>query len=326
MGYLICDKCEGYYKLKPGESPEDFLRRCNCGGYLNYSLSLVLEKKDHTYKKKLTIIDPRIARLTLGVLIVLIPNYFYNYCLFFAFSGVPLVLGGFISSLFSEGNLKEGLLNGARVGLFSLILYFLAAFLLYITNLDKTFISFDRGVIVLSALLMVLLTSAGGLLGNITRRLLIRDETQKHVETTETTIINHKDPEEIKYKDGMVKLGYKQMSAINDGEKIFKDLLSGSISEEEAMNHLKDDKKVVDEVLAEIQGINPPDKYKEYHKLKIAAAKDISKTFDMMDGLVNPDPDKIYQTNDLVERSTAKVNQAISELHKTMQDDDVINN
>jgi hypothetical protein len=119
----------------------------------------------------------------------------------------------------------------------------------------------------------------------------------------------------------MVKLGYKQMSAINDGEKVFKGLLSKSISEEDAMIHLKDDKNIVDEVLAKIKEISPPDKYKEYHQLKIAAAKDISKTFDMMDGLVSPEPDKIRQTNELVERSTAKVNQAISELHKTMQEE-----
>ena len=34
-GYLICDKCNGYYKLQPDESPEDF-DRCQCGGKLKY--------------------------------------------------------------------------------------------------------------------------------------------------------------------------------------------------------------------------------------------------------------------------------------------------
>lgn len=34
-GYLVCDKCGGYYKLLPNESPEDF-EQCQCGGKLEY--------------------------------------------------------------------------------------------------------------------------------------------------------------------------------------------------------------------------------------------------------------------------------------------------
>lgn len=36
MGYLVCDECKGYYKLQPGESPDDFSDECECGGKLNY--------------------------------------------------------------------------------------------------------------------------------------------------------------------------------------------------------------------------------------------------------------------------------------------------
>lgn len=39
-GYLICDTCRGYYELQEGESPEDFLSKCDCGGKLIYSKSL----------------------------------------------------------------------------------------------------------------------------------------------------------------------------------------------------------------------------------------------------------------------------------------------
>ncbi|ADZ09383.1 hypothetical protein Metbo_1139 [Methanobacterium lacus] len=35
-GYLLCDKCGGYYELQPGESPDDF-EECECGGNLRYS-------------------------------------------------------------------------------------------------------------------------------------------------------------------------------------------------------------------------------------------------------------------------------------------------
>ena len=34
-GYLICDKCGGYYKLQANESQEDFDDNCECGGFLH---------------------------------------------------------------------------------------------------------------------------------------------------------------------------------------------------------------------------------------------------------------------------------------------------
>lgn len=36
-GYLICDKCGGYYELQPGEAPENFSDQCECGGKLKFS-------------------------------------------------------------------------------------------------------------------------------------------------------------------------------------------------------------------------------------------------------------------------------------------------
>ena len=38
-GYLICDKCNGYYELKEGESLEDF-ESCECGGTLKFTKTL----------------------------------------------------------------------------------------------------------------------------------------------------------------------------------------------------------------------------------------------------------------------------------------------
>jgi len=39
-GYIVCDKCGGYYQLQPGESPDDFSDTCECGGYLIYKNDL----------------------------------------------------------------------------------------------------------------------------------------------------------------------------------------------------------------------------------------------------------------------------------------------
>ncbi len=40
MGYLICDKCNGYYELQEGESESDFSDECECGGKVRYVESL----------------------------------------------------------------------------------------------------------------------------------------------------------------------------------------------------------------------------------------------------------------------------------------------
>lgn len=39
-GYLICNKCGGYYQLQLGESANDFGDKCACGGYLEYKKEL----------------------------------------------------------------------------------------------------------------------------------------------------------------------------------------------------------------------------------------------------------------------------------------------
>ncbi|MBP2045188.1 hypothetical protein [Methanobacterium aggregans] len=41
MCYLVCEKCGGYYKLQRGESPNDFTKKCECGGNLIYSKTMV---------------------------------------------------------------------------------------------------------------------------------------------------------------------------------------------------------------------------------------------------------------------------------------------
>ena len=52
MGYLICNQCKGYYKLQPGEKPEEFTDNCNCGGRLRYtqSIDVVTPPKDFSNK------------------------------------------------------------------------------------------------------------------------------------------------------------------------------------------------------------------------------------------------------------------------------------
>lgn len=59
LGYLVCDKCGGQYKLKEGENPDDFEEHCECGGKLEYfeSLSRMHTKKENRKTSKNTLVN-----------------------------------------------------------------------------------------------------------------------------------------------------------------------------------------------------------------------------------------------------------------------------
>lgn len=39
-GFLVCDKCNGYYKLQPGDKLENFDDTCECGGHLKFETNV----------------------------------------------------------------------------------------------------------------------------------------------------------------------------------------------------------------------------------------------------------------------------------------------
>ena len=53
MSYLVCDKCNKYYELQPGELPGDFDDKCDCGGNLKFTSNVkgLKEKTVQTNKK-----------------------------------------------------------------------------------------------------------------------------------------------------------------------------------------------------------------------------------------------------------------------------------
>ena len=50
MGYVICEKCGGYYELEEGESLNDF-KGCQCGGKLSYTEQVLQEPKKNDKPK-----------------------------------------------------------------------------------------------------------------------------------------------------------------------------------------------------------------------------------------------------------------------------------
>ena len=81
MGYLVCDKCKGYYKLKPGEFSTDFSNKCSCGGNLKFAYektgSDVNKKKKRKYTKKLINNKFYLVLILIAVLMVVFASAVY---------------------------------------------------------------------------------------------------------------------------------------------------------------------------------------------------------------------------------------------------------
>lgn len=76
QGYLECEKCGGYYKLQPGESPEDFSDKCQCGGKLKYVEDLELidksENKRQSFSENLRSLVNKRNLIVIGFLSLII--------------------------------------------------------------------------------------------------------------------------------------------------------------------------------------------------------------------------------------------------------------
>jgi hypothetical protein len=98
MGYLVCDQCGGYYRLHEGESPDDFMKKCQCGGHLEYFDNLggnLGRSSNRVYEGKNTKERFFIPLMLIFISIECILAMFYT-------SGFIVILGviGFISGLF----------------------------------------------------------------------------------------------------------------------------------------------------------------------------------------------------------------------------------
>lgn len=61
MGYLLCNKCGGYYELQPGEYPDDFTK-CECGGKLEYVESLGRDPEPEVKEEKIKREEPVVEK------------------------------------------------------------------------------------------------------------------------------------------------------------------------------------------------------------------------------------------------------------------------
>lgn len=127
MGYLVCEKCGGYYSLKEGESPTDFAE-CRCGGKLVYMDSLdelggVDESTSPAEGKIKKITQPILLRfygVLVGALIMYIPYYIFSpdphssaFVLNYFYTSIAIWgLGGLLAAFIAGGKIKDGFTNG----------------------------------------------------------------------------------------------------------------------------------------------------------------------------------------------------------------------
>jgi len=79
QGYLVCEKCGGYYQLQTGESSEDFSDKCECGGNLKFVQDLddnsaegIISEKQNFKDKLKSLLNNKWNLAFIGVLIVVI--------------------------------------------------------------------------------------------------------------------------------------------------------------------------------------------------------------------------------------------------------------
>ncbi len=148
MGYLVCEKCNGYYELQSGESPEDF-KSCQCGGSLRYVESLD---------------NGRIAGLR-GIIIGVIVTVLF---LLFAEVTYLLVFGGLITAYITSDRYKEGIKSGFFTGGISTVIIMVVGILFDLHGLKSAFMEYLTGWgAVILLLVWILAFTLGGILGSV---------------------------------------------------------------------------------------------------------------------------------------------------------------
>lgn len=191
MGYLKCDKCGGYYELKPGESLSDF-EKCQCGGKLQY-----VENKDYKIEdpvkteNKEDSLKIKVLGLGVGSIVMLVPYMLFPGSLYVFMNWISLavwVIAGLIAVYVLNGNLRKGIKNGFVIAALSGIV---AIFTLVLTVPAKTTglsfnLAYDFGFFLGDAILYIFTPAIFSIIGGILA-VAIHTKTNKtqpkHVET-----------------------------------------------------------------------------------------------------------------------------------------------
>jgi hypothetical protein len=191
MGYLVCNKCHGYYELQEGENPDDFLDNCECGGSLNYVQNLdsqldepdsvkvtecKADKPNSYFQRFVSSFDLRaivigliaVFVLVISIKLLFVPDIRY---LYLCIAGI--FIGGLIAGYFSKKGFKNGGINGASVGL---IFYFVNALFViwFLFFPDQSWLDSNitlpqtgQNLLILSLIVSFIYAIFGGIIGAI---------------------------------------------------------------------------------------------------------------------------------------------------------------
>ncbi len=178
MGYLICKKCDGYYELKDGESPEEF-DKCQCGGELRYvetrDVNSNLNKKSKSSSHNII----RIAGVLLGASIMLVPYYLYSpfptsssFVLLNFDSFLWWGAGGLAAAFIASGKISDGATNGLYAAVISGLMVIIIFYLLLTHSFNSSLINNIALFAFLGLIYMLIpgiFSIIGGLIGTLIR-------------------------------------------------------------------------------------------------------------------------------------------------------------
>lgn len=127
MSYLVCDNCEGYYELQPGQKAEDFDLTCECGGKLKHKETIKRDNHAEDFKKTSNIVK-RFMGVILGTIVIIVVSSLFNVeiVLFGVlhsaspltfFYLLTLIFAGVLIVFVARGDYKECIINCLAVGL-----------------------------------------------------------------------------------------------------------------------------------------------------------------------------------------------------------------
>lgn len=181
-GYLICDRCDGYYELRDGERPEDF-DRCQCGGKLEYAEEFT--KKPSARRVIGAINARRIGGVLIGAAVMAASFYISSpdpyqssFAYYHSISFYLWGAGGLVAALVAGGNIRSAVANGfyaaAISGALVILLYY------YIAHSSYFGLSSADNLALLGALGLVYIlvpgvfAMVGGLITGVGRMILLK--------------------------------------------------------------------------------------------------------------------------------------------------------
>ncbi len=107
-------------------------------------------------------------------------------------------------------------------------------------------------------------------------------------------------------------------TVLNDSYTVIDKYANGAIDQDTAISRLKNDKNSLNNALAEIQSLTPPQNLERFHSLLISGFQDLNQALSLeISGLQNSNANDIQSAADLTDSAISKFKQAKQETNQT---------